>query len=121
MRYVKWAFIVVCLVLAPNLLWLGASTVRIHNATDSPIHMVAYVACETSHGVGTLGPRRSVFRFLPSCGDDTFEVIVGQFRFCQIYVEGELYHVDAAIDAAGTARCRYADPLSSLFLAKVLW
>lgn len=119
--YLTGAFIAVVLVIAPNLVWLGTSTVRIHNAADSTTDAVAYVACETSHHVGTLGPHQSVFRFLPACGDDTLEIVVGQSRFCQMYVEGELYHVEATIDAAGAVTCRYDDLLSSLFIAKVLW
>ncbi len=120
-RYLTWTFIAVVLVIAPNLVWLGTSTVRIYNAADSTIDAVAYVACETSHHVGTLRPHQSVFRFLPACGDDTLEIVVGESRFCQTYVEGELYHVEATIDTAGAVSCRYGDPLSSLFVAKALW
>ena len=113
------AFIV--LLLAPNLIWLATSTVRIENASDLPRDAVRYSACETTHDVGRLAPGQSVFRFLEACGDDTLEILVGDAPFCQTYVEGELYHVDATIEDISTVQCGYDDLLSSLFVAKVLW
>jgi hypothetical protein len=95
--------------------------VRIHNASSEPIPGVAYLACETIHSVGTLKSGESLFRFLQACGDDTLEILIGDSRFCQIYVEGELYHVDATLSAVDTVGCKYGDPLSSLFIAKALW
>jgi hypothetical protein len=122
MRYVVWAIIALVLTsVAPNLIWLGTSTLRIHNASNQPITGVAYLACETTHSVGALKPGASIFRFLQACGDDTLEILIGDARFCQIYVEGELYHVDATLSAVDAVGCRYDDLLSSLFIAKALW
>ena len=120
MRYVGGVIALLLLIAAPNLIWLGASTVQIHNASNQVIPGVAYLACETTHPVGIVKPRETIFRFLPACGDDTLEILIGEARFCQTYVEGELYHVDATLTAVHAADCRYGDPLSSLLIVKVL-
>ena len=121
MRYLGWAIaIILFLLIAPNLIWLGTSTVRIHNASASPIEEIAYIACATTHSVGTLRPGQSIFRLLESCGEDTLEIVIADSRFCQSYLEGDLYHVDASIDATDSVRCGYDDLLSSLFIVKVL-
>ena len=114
-------FTILFILLAPNLLWLGTSTLRIQNVSNASIDSIAYLACETVHPVGTLAPHQSIFRFLSACGEDTIEVVIGDAKFCQMYVEGELYHVDAAIDAVDHVSCTYDDLLSSLFVAKALW
>lgn len=121
MRYLGWAFAILFVLITPNLLWLGTSTLRIQNASNSPIDSITYLACETIHTVGTLAPHQSMFRFLPACGDDTLEIVIGEAKFCQTYIEGELYHVDATTDGVDTVRCTYDDLLSSLFVAKALW
>ena len=113
--------IVTLLLLAPNLIWLGTSTVRIENVSDLPLGAVGYSACETTHSVGRLAPGQSVFRFLEACGDDTLEILIGDERFCRTYVEGELYHVDATIEGVGAVQCGYDDLVSSLFVIKALW
>lgn len=120
MRYLKWTFIALFLLIVPNLIWLSTSTVRIHNASGSSVDAIAYRACETNHWVGTLRPHQSVFRFLEACGEDTLEIVVDRSRFCQMYVEGELYHVDAIIADRDTVVCEYQNLLSSLFILKVL-
>lgn len=90
-RYLGWVLaIVLLLLIAPNLLWLGISSVRIHNASTSPIEGIGYIACEETHSVGTLRAGQSVFRRLPACGEDTLEVLIMASRFCQSYVEGAL-------------------------------
>ncbi len=111
----------VLLMLGPNLMWLGTSTVRIYNESSAAVDRLAWKACDITHVIGTLGPGEAAFRFLEACGDDTLTVLVGEQEYCQTYVEGELYHVDATIAAAGTVSCAYDDLLSSLFIAKVLW
>lgn len=121
MRYIGVVITLLLLAVVPNLIWLATSTVRIHNASNHSIDAVAYSACETIHSIGTLRPDESVFRFLKACGDDTLEILIGDLRFCQTYVEGELYHVDATIAAIDSVRCSYDDLLSSLFIKKVLW
>ena len=120
MRYFGWVLLAVFVLIAPNLIRLGTSTVRIRNASASPIGALAYSACEKIHRIGTVGPNESVFRFLEGCGDDTLEVLIGDSRFCQVYVEDELYHVDATIRAADSVRCEYDHLLSSLFIEKAL-
>ena len=120
MRYLKWSFVLLLILIGPNLIWLGTSTVRIENVSKFPIDKIAYKACERIHFVGTLQPRQSVFRFLENCGDDTLEILVQDFKFCQIYVEGELYHVDATISTPDDVDCEYDDLLSSLFILKPL-
>ncbi len=111
----------VLLALGPNLIWLGTSTVRIHNASGVAVEAVAWEACDTRHEVGSLYPGEAVLRFLEACGDDTLTILVGENAYCQTYVEGELYHVDARFDGAGVMSCAYDDLLSSLFVAKLLW
>lgn len=120
LRPVIAAIALLVLPFAPNLIWLASSTVRIHNASGRPIADVAYLACERPHAIGELDPDESVFRLLPGCGDDTLEILIGQARFCQTYVEGEMYHVDADIRAAGEVHCAYDEPFSSLFIGKLL-
>ncbi len=118
MRLAGWFLALPVLLLVPNLVWLGTSTVRIHNASNQTVPAVAYVACEMIHSAGALRPGESLFRFLPACGDDTLEILVGDSRFCQTYVEGELYHVDATINAMDAVSCAYDNPFSSLFIEK---
>ena len=120
MRYLKWSFVLLLILISPNLIWLGTSTVRIENVSKSPIDTIAYKACERMHFVGTLQPRQSVFRFLEACGDDTLEIFVQDSKFCQTYVEGELYHVDSTISTPDDVDCEYDDLLSSLFILKAL-
>ena len=120
-RYLGWPLAILFVLIAPNLLWLGTSTLRIQNVSNSPVDSIAYKVCETMHHVGTINPHQSMFRFLPACGDDTLEIVIGEAKFCQTYVEGELYHVDATIDAVDNVKCTYDDLLSSLLVAKVLW
>lgn len=121
MRYVGFALVLFLVAVGLNLIWLAKSTVRIANESNMPISSIAYQACEKAHLVGGLRPNQAVFRFLEACGDDTLEILIGGSKFCQIYVEGDLYHVDAAIRTAETVHCTYDDPFSSLFVAKMLW
>ena len=121
MRYLGWAFAILFVLLAPNFIWFGTSTVRIQNFSNSSINAISYLACETVHPVGTLAPHESIFRFLPACGDDTLEIVIGVAKYCQTYVEGELYHVDGEINGVDNVSCRYDDLLSSLFIKKVFW
>ena len=120
MRYAISAVVILLAILAKNLVWLGTSTIRIQNKSGMTVDAVAYSACEKTHTVGTLRPDQSAFRFLEACGDDTLEIIVGDSDYCRIYVEGELYHVDAAIDNSASVSCTYDDLLSSLFVEKML-
>jgi len=119
--FVGGAIALLLLTVTPNLTWLATSTVKIRNATNQPISTVAYMACEKTHPIGTLDQGGSRFRFLEACGDDTLEIMIGESRFCQTYVEGELYHVDATITDVDTVACDYDDLLSSFFIKKALW
>ena len=120
MLYLWPSFVFLLILIAPNLIWLCTSTIRIENASESPIYAVAYKACERTHSLKTLQPRQSVFRLLEACGDDTLEILVQDSNFCQTYVEGELYHVDATISTADEVECEYDDLLLSLFIFKAL-
>ena len=121
MRHLGWAFAIVFVLISPNLIWLGTSTLRIQSLSNSPIDSVAYMACETIYPVGSLDSHQSIFRFLPTCGDDTLKILIGENEFCQTYIEGELYHVDAVLKDVDSVSCRYDDLLSSLFVVKALW
>lgn len=121
MRWHIWVVCSVLLLLVPNLLWLGTSTVRVHNSSNQDISGLGYMACERTHVTGHLRPGESVFRILEGCGDDTLEIAVGGHRFCRTYVEDELYHVDVTFNAETSVTCEYEDPLSSLFVVKVFW
>jgi hypothetical protein len=68
---------------APNLIWLGSSTVRITNASDKSITAVAYTACGTRHAMGALAPKASVFHFLEAYGDDTLEIVIADRKYFQ--------------------------------------
>jgi hypothetical protein len=62
-----------------------------------------------------------MFIFLEACGDDTLVILIYDSKFCQTYVECELYHVDATITAADAVSCGYDGLFSSLFITKVVW
>ena len=121
MRIVGWVLVALFSLLLPNLIWIGKSTVRIHNATIDKVVDVGYSACDTKHSIGELAPGASYFRFLKACGDDTLIIHLSEASYCQTYVEGELYHVDATIIGPGEVRCKYDDLLSSLFVSKLLF
>ncbi len=121
MRYLAWCLVPALLILAVNLAWLATSTVRIHNASGRALDGVGYTACSTDHVIGALGPGESAFRLLEACGDDTLDILIGESRFCRLYVEGELYHVDAKIIAPNRVECEYDDPFSGLLVLKALF
>jgi hypothetical protein len=104
-----------------NLIWLATSTVRIKNESGSLIKNVGYIACEQKFELGSFRDGEAKLRFLPACGDDSLIITVSGNEFCQTYVEGELYHVDATIQTPGKVQCKYDDLLSSLFIAKLFW
>lgn len=108
------------IILAPNLIWLGTSTVRIKNVTENDLASVSYKACDKVHPLGKFEPHEAKFRLLESCGDDTLVVLVNETEQCREYVEGDLYHVDARIFGPGRVECTYRDFTTSLFIAKLL-
>ena len=119
-RRLAWLAAVLGGIAALNLIWLATSSMRIENASDRPLDAIAFSACETVHTVGTLAPGESVFRFLEACGDDTLEIRLGGNRFCQTYVEGELYHVVVELRSTTDVRCRYEDAFSTLLVREAL-
>ena len=121
MRYLGAVATLLILMIIPNLVWLATSSIRIHNISNQPISAVAYSACEKTHPIGSLLPGQSIFRFLEACGDDTLKILIGNSRFCQTYVEGELYHIDATIKTPNDVGCSYDDLFSSLFVKKAFW
>lgn len=108
------------LVFGPNLIWFATSTVRISNASDGSLTRVGFHACGTTHTLGTLAPGVSVFRFLEACGDDVLEIRIGDEAFCFMYVEGDIYHVDAYLRGETAVDCAYDDLFTGLLLAKIL-
>jgi len=108
------------LVASFNLLWLAGSTVRIENTTLQPLDRVAYFACGEDHEIGRLEAGETVFRWLPACGDDSLEIVIDESRHCRIYVEGEMYHVEAAIRSPDRVDCAYEHLFSALFVARAL-
>ena len=121
MRTLNWLGLILGFVCLANLVWLGTSTLRIHNDSQETISDVAYTACDVRHEVGDLAPKESVFRFLDACGDDTLKVHVRDAEFCQTYIEGELYHVDARVVSANRILCSYDDLFSTLLIMKILF
>ena len=119
MRYLAALTILLFAIIAPNLIWLATSTVRIENSTGATLDSVSYRACEKTHRLGTFPPDEAELHFLEACGDDTLEIVLGKTGHCQIYVEGELYHVDATISSRSAVECEYDDLLSSLFINKL--
>ncbi len=107
-------------VAAPNLIWLVVSTVRVDNVAGRSIDAVAYRACGRIHEIGTLADNTSVFRVLEDCGDDTLDVLVGGTVGCTLYVQGDMFHVDASIMADGRVDCTYADPFATLLVTRLL-
>ncbi len=118
-RRLLWPALLLLLLVAPNLIWLHTSTLRFHNASGSSIYSLEFEACGERHDVGPLAAGRGAFRFLESCGDDTLKIVNNDAVECQLYVEGELYHVEAVFDGSGL-ECSYADPFSTLFVTKLL-
>lgn len=119
MRWLLYAALLVLLLVLPNLIWLQTSTLRIHNVSAWTTYSLEFEACGERHTVGSLAPGRSAFRFLESCGDDSLKIFHEGSVECQLYVEGELYHVDAILDA-GIVECSYKDPVSTLFVLEFL-
>lgn len=109
----------ILLLVLPNLIWLQTSTLRIKNASAWTTYSLEFEACGERHAVGGLESGQSTFRFLESCGDDTLTILHEGAAACQLYVEGELYHVDAVVEA-GVVECSYDDPLSTLFVLELL-
>jgi len=118
-RILALALSIALFAIALNLLWLATSTLRIENATGKSLEAVAFSACGRVQQVGSLAPGDSVFRLLPACGDDTLEILLDDASFCRIYVEGELYHVDAVIHSRQRVDCTYDHLFSGLFVAKL--
>ncbi len=111
------------LFLAPNLLWLNWSTLRIENRGPQPVEEAVLFVCEQPVSLGRLLPGASHFRFLPKCGDDSLEIRTGrQSTNCKIYVEGEMYHVRAWFTSPTTGDCTYggSPPLTPLLLTELL-
>jgi len=121
MRHLGAIVTLLILMITPNLVWLATSSVKIHNISNQTISAVAYSACEKTLPIETLLPGQSIFRFLEACGDDTLEILIGSSRFCQTYVEGELYHVDVVIKTQNDVDCNYDDLFSSLLIKKAFW
>ncbi len=119
----RWFLVFVgigALILLPNLMWLATSTLRIENKSGSSLSSLSYRACETEYPLAPLKRGSADFEILPSCGEDTIVIILGEKEFCQIYVEGEMYHVDVEVHSPDNVTCKYDDPISGLFLAKML-
>lgn len=116
-----WILLAALALILPNLLWLSTSTLRIHNTTGVDIAAVAYSACARTRTIGDLAPGASSFVLLEDCGEDSLEIVIGDERFCRMYVEGDVYHVDAVIDAPRSVQCDYGDLLSNLLLVEALF
>jgi hypothetical protein len=107
----KTAFILLGLLVTlvgPNLLWLSRSTIRIENRSTQPVENVVLFACDKPINLGLLSAGASRFQVLPSCGDDSLEVRAGEMPSnCRMYVEGDLYHVQAWFTSSTSAECSY--------------
>ena len=120
MRHLAWVALFPLLLAAPNLIWLATSSIRIDNLSATEV-TPQYEACDRRHQVGEIASGDFVFAYLEACGDDTLTIHIDKLSYCQIYVEGELYHIDVSINAADQVDCVYANPFSSLFLARLIW
>ena len=120
MRYLGSVVALLFSPLAPNHVWLAPSTARIENASGTRPGPVAYIACENTHAPGPPAPGRARFRSLEACGDDTLEIVPSGEKYCQTCVEGEPYRVVVKITGHGGVECNYDDPLSRLFVLKLL-
>jgi len=116
-------FIIISLaaiIVLPNLAWLATSTLRIENRSHKDLWDTGYRACETKFHLGPLAAGARKLAFLPSCGDDTLTIVIGKNPICQVYVEGELYHIDVEVHSPSKVICEYDDPFTGLFVAKMI-
>jgi hypothetical protein len=120
-RYLVALAVLVFTVLAPNLIWLGTSSVRIRNSSEATLESVSYQVCGNSHSLGSLEPHEAKFRLLEACGNGTPVIVLNGNEHCQAYVEGELYHVDATITGPDGVECEYDDPLSNRLIRELVW
>ncbi|MBT8398893.1 MAG: hypothetical protein KJO98_00315, partial [Rhodothermia bacterium] len=93
MRWLLYTGVLLVLLLLPNLIWLQTSTLRIQNTAAWTTYSLEFEACGERHAIGGLASGRSAFRFLDSCGDDTLTIFHEGTVQCQLYVEGEFYHI----------------------------
>ena len=121
MAKIGWLAVPLLALLLPNLLWLSTSTLRIQNDSGAALADLSYSACGKTHALDPLPAAAATFVFLEACGDDSLEIGVGDARFCQMYVEGDMYHVGASVESPQQVRCEYGDLLSNLFIAEALF
>ncbi|MBX3235694.1 MAG: hypothetical protein KF814_06045 [Nitrospiraceae bacterium] len=113
---------IILLLCAPNLVWLKHSTVRVENRGQEEIQDLVLYACSQPINLGSLAPGGSRFRLIPHCGEDSLEVRSGDLAVCNIYVEGQSYHVLAWLTSPMSGDCTYkgAPPFSPWLVGELL-
>ncbi len=102
--------------LAPNLLWLKHSTMRISNGSPWPLKQISVEVRGGQEEIETLAPGAKVVILLPARYDTdvklSYRIATGsaeapETRGCVAgYVQRASYHVVAEIGASGNADCR---------------
>lgn len=114
------------LMVAPNVLWLLYSTVRVTNEASVLVRDVALRTDTRSIPVGNVPPQASRLIFLPSdFGGATFSIEYkaknAPVPQCQVYVESTKYHVEIVIDENYSVQCTTEIlDFSSVFVWKLL-
>lgn len=121
-RWLGLGTVAAVLAVAPNLLWLVRSTVRVENTGSDVVSGVVLEACSRARPLGPLEPGASVLRVLPRCGDDTLVLSTAAGESCGLYVEPGMYHVRASIATSGEPGCEYggSPPFTPLLLIELI-
>lgn len=102
--------------LAPNLLWLSHSTLKISNGSPWTLEEITIEVTGGREEIETLAAGAKVLILLPVAGESDMklryrikagEAAAMEERGCNAgYIEAGMYHVIAEIDAGGTATCQ---------------
>lgn len=104
-------------VVAPNLLWLGSSTVLLQNHGAEAVEIRLVVSDEPGGivDIGRLDPGHSRFMFLEMRGEASLQVAIRRggewLEVCREYVEEAMYRVEVLVTAPDRVRCRVDLPI----------
>lgn len=124
-RFLAFVAVVLLVVVGPNLVWLGRSTVYVENRGDSLVEQVSVFACEDAIELGDMEAGESRVQLLPECGDTTLSVSSNlrgvERQTCSVPVDSSMTHVDAWFDSPRKGGCSLGEPLLSPLLVTRLW
>jgi hypothetical protein len=117
-------FLLVLLVLAPNLMWASRSSVLLHNAAAEPlaVRLVLIDEPEQVIDAGRLDPGERRFLWIAPRGEATLSVDVeagiGWDRHCAAYVEEAMYRIEITIASAEDVACETSFPIFERLLVR---